>query len=181
MSASERREAVLAAAMVEFAQGGFAGTSTEAIARRVGVSQPYLFRLFPTKKAIFLAACERCFDQVEQTFAKAVEGRHGVDALRAMGRAYDSLLTDRQMLLMQLQTWALACQDEEVREVSRARFRRLWGFVQRRTGLSSLEVMRFISTAMLLNVVAALGLPSDVKTLAESFDQSANASIERSD
>jgi len=55
MSAEERRESVVRAAMSEFAHGGYHGTSTEAIARRVGVSQPYLFRLFPNKQAIFLA------------------------------------------------------------------------------------------------------------------------------
>ena len=59
MSAAERRESVIRAAMSEFARGGYSGTSTEVIANRVGVSQPYLFRLFPGKKAIFLAAVER--------------------------------------------------------------------------------------------------------------------------
>src|SRR5215468_247734 len=109
MSASERREAVIRAAVAEFADGGLHGTSTEAIARRVGVSQPYLFRLFPSKKAIFLGAVERCFDRVEAAFREAVEGAE--EALPAMGKAYNALLDDRQMLTLQLQGWAAACQD----------------------------------------------------------------------
>ena len=68
MSADERRVAVLRVAREEFGLSGFSGASTEAIARRVGVSQPYLFRLFPTKKAMFLATVNNCFDRVEALF-----------------------------------------------------------------------------------------------------------------
>mgnify|MGYP006170551165 CR=1 FL=1 len=81
MSAEERRESVIRAAMSEFARGGYHGTSTEAIAKRVGVSQPYLFRLFPGKKAIFLAASARCLEDTRKVFEKASEGLHGEEAL----------------------------------------------------------------------------------------------------
>src|SRR5262249_19903285 len=124
MSASQRRETVIRAAVAEFAEGGLHGTSTEAIARRVGVSQPYLFRLFPSKKAIFLAAVERCFDRVEEAFRRAAEGEAGEDALHAMGLAYNALLDDRQLLTLQLHGWAAACQDTEIRQTSRDRCRR---------------------------------------------------------
>src|SRR6266700_3589556 len=73
MSAGERRETVLEAAVAEFALRGLAGTSTEDVARRAGISQPYLFRLFPTKKALFLALVERVsglpFDRIVKFFA----------------------------------------------------------------------------------------------------------------
>src|SRR6266566_5253272 len=71
MSAGERRETVLEAAVAEFALRGLAGTSTEDVARRAGISQPYLFRLFPTKKALFLALVERCYQRIEEAFAAA--------------------------------------------------------------------------------------------------------------
>src|SRR5882724_3299105 len=134
MSAADRRESVLEAAMIEFGSGGFEGTSTEAIARRVGVSQPYLFRLFETKKAIYLAAIERCFDRVESRLEAAAEGLTGEPALTAMGAAYNGLLDDRQVLQMQLQMWASACQDEEVRAVTRRRMSALWATAQRLCG-----------------------------------------------
>jgi AcrR family transcriptional regulator len=159
MSAGERREAVIKAAITEFAEGGLHGTSTEAIARRVGVSQPYLFRLFPSKKAIFLAAVGRCFDRTEETFRQAADGKGGEDALRAMGAAYSALLDDRQMLTLQLQLWAAACQDAEIQQVSRDRFRRLIGLAEELTGADPVELMQFIATGMLLNVAAALDLP----------------------
>src|SRR5215475_15924414 len=95
MSADERRELVLEAALSEFAVGGLAGTSTEDVARRAGISQPYLFRLFPTKKALFLTLVERCFRQVADAFEAAAAARVGEDALDAMGDAYHKLLEDR--------------------------------------------------------------------------------------
>ncbi|GAA2916113.1 hypothetical protein GCM10020221_09910 [Streptomyces thioluteus] len=92
MSAEERRESVVRAAIAEFARGGYHGTSTEAIARRVGVSQPYLFRLFPGKQAIFLAAVERCQQEILRTFREASEGVAPEDAKRTMGLAYEDLI-----------------------------------------------------------------------------------------
>ena len=79
MKAAERREAVLAAAVIEFAARGLAGTSTEDVARRAGISQPYLFRLFATKKALFLALVDRCFRQVAAAFEAAAADRVGED------------------------------------------------------------------------------------------------------
>src|SRR5438046_8776849 len=114
MKAAERREMVLGAARIEFGAHGLQGASTEAIARRVGVSQPYLFRLFPSKKAIFLAAVDQCYERVSDRFAAASEGLTGEPALEAMGRSYNELLDNREMLQMQLQMWATACQADEV-------------------------------------------------------------------
>src|SRR5215470_14519604 len=107
MSAEERRESVIVAAMEEFARGGYRGTSTEAIARRVGVSQPYLFRLFPNKQEIFLAACERCVEAMVRTFRDASEGLAGEKALDAMAEAYQRSISERpDLLLMQMQMYA---------------------------------------------------------------------------
>src|SRR3954453_17817407 len=106
MSAEERRESVIRAATAEFARGGYHGTSTEAIAKRVGVSQPYLFRLFPGKKAIFLAAAERCTEDVVRTFEEAANGLKGEEALHAMANAYTKLSAERpERLLMQMQMY----------------------------------------------------------------------------
>src|SRR5580700_2838060 len=103
MPAAERRELVLDAAVAEFAAHGLAGTSTEDVARQAGISQPYLFRLFPTKKALFLALVDRCFRRVEDTFVAAAADRTGDQALEEMADAYERLLDDRTMLLLQMQ------------------------------------------------------------------------------
>jgi len=169
MSASERRESVLRAAQIEFGTGGYSGTTTEAIARRVGVSQPYLFRLFPSKKALFLAAMERCFDSLTTIFEEAGTDLTGEESLAAMGRAYNALLDNREVLQMQLQMWSTACQDDEVRHLARRRLSDLWQQVQRISGADDQRVMMFMASGMLLNVFAALGLPRIKEQLGEAL------------
>src|ERR1700740_231968 len=97
MSAAERREIVLEAAVPEFAVHGLGGLSTEDVARRAGISQPYLFRLFPTKKALFLALVDRCFRKVQDTFTTAAGDLTGDEALMAMADSYERLLEDRTL------------------------------------------------------------------------------------
>src|SRR5256885_9564734 len=86
-SAEERREEILGAALVEFAAHGFDGGSTEAIARAVGISQPYVFRLFGTKKELFIATIERCMSGTLEMFRTAAAGAAGEEALQAVGGA----------------------------------------------------------------------------------------------
>ena len=150
---------VLEAAVAEFAAGGMAGTSTEDVARRAGISQPYLFRLFPTKKALFIALIDRCFQRVEDAFVAAVGDRTGEEALAAMADAYEVLLDDRTMLLLQMQAYA-ACDDPAIREVTRAGYKKLWELTERLTGLPFQRVVDFFAIGMLMNVAAALDLPA---------------------
>ncbi len=163
MSAEERRESVVRAAYAEFARTGYHGTSTETIARRVGVSQPYLFRLFPGKQALFRAAADRCFEVTLGTFEKASEGLHGQEALDAMGESYSNLILDRDTLLMQLQLYvaAASAQDEELSASIRRRWSAMWDFVRARSGADDEELAAFFGTGMLINTLLALGIPSD--------------------
>jgi AcrR family transcriptional regulator len=159
MSAAERRELVLNAAVTEFAAHGLAGTSTEDVARRAGISQPYLFRLFPTKKALFLELVDRCFQRVRDAFTAAAGDLTGEEAKMAMADAYERLLEDRTLLLLQMQAYA-ACDDPEIRATTRAGFKKLWELVERLTGLPFQEVVDFFAIGMLMNVAAAMDLPS---------------------
>src|SRR6185437_4471743 len=98
-SAAERREEILAAALEEFAEHGYHGASTEAIARRAGISQPYVFRLFGTKQELFKAVVARCFRETLDMFQRAAEGKRGEEAMEAMGNAYvERLHVDRMRL-----------------------------------------------------------------------------------
>jgi len=159
MSAVERRELVLEAAVGEFAVHGLAGTSTEDVARRAGISQPYLFRLFPTKKALFLALVDRCFRRVEDAFTTAAGDRTGDEALAAMADAYELLLDDRTLLRLQMQAYA-ACDDPEIRAATRAGYKKLWELTERLTGLPFQRVVEFFAMGMLMNVAAAMDLPA---------------------
>jgi len=159
MSAEDRKEQVLDAALIEFARGGLAGTSTEAIAARAGISQPYLFRLFATKKELFLAAMDRCFGNVAATFTNAADGLAGEAAMDAMGESYKGLIADRDNLLAQLQMYA-ACGDSDVRDHAREGFRRLYELVSNASGASPQEIVLFFAFGMWCNVSTALQLDS---------------------
>src|SRR5215217_2050827 len=116
----ERREAVLDAALEVFAGDGFSGASTEEIAAKAGISQPYVFRLFGTKKELFKAVVARCFRETLESFQRAAEGLRGEEALRAMGVTYaEKLLPDRTRLRAQMQAYA-ACSDPDICAVVRA-------------------------------------------------------------
>lgn len=158
-TAAERREEILESALTEFAARGYDGASTDAIARGVGISQPYLFRLFRTKKELFIATIERCMSDELERFRAASEGLTGTDALRAMGAAYVDLITrDPRRLRGQMQAYA-ACDDPEIAEVARRGFGRLVAHVES-LGLSAEDVSGFFATGMLLNVISSMGLPS---------------------
>ena len=159
MPAAQRRELVLEAAVAEFAVHGLAGTSTEDVARQAGISQPYLFRLFPTKKALFLELVDRCFQRVRDTFIAAAGDYAGEEALMAMADSYEGLVEDRTLLLLQMQAYA-ACDDPEIRAATRAGFKKLWELVERLTGLPFQTVVDFFAIGMLMNVAAAMDLPS---------------------
>jgi AcrR family transcriptional regulator len=158
MTGDERREAVLQVAIAEFAHTGLHGTSTEKIAAGAGISHPYLFRLYGTKKALFLACLERCHERLHETFTHAAEAAGDGDRLAAMGKAYVDLLADREMLLLQLQGYA-ACDDDDVRATSSTGYAELWALVERLSGAAEEEVRAFFATGMLLNVAAAMELP----------------------
>ena len=160
-TAEERREDVLEAALIEFAAGGMDGTSTDAIARRAGISQPYLFRLYPTKKALFIAAVDRTFGRVIDAFGKATVGLSGMEAKEAMGEAYMVLLRDQTFLQLQLHSYAAACGDEEVRAATRRGFSRLWDEVLVLTGMGPEMSRDFMAFGMLLNVASAMGVDAD--------------------
>ena len=163
--AAERREELIGAAVHEFAHGGLHGTPVERIARRVGVAQPYVFSLFPSKRDLFLAALERGFQRVAATFRRAAaeyaDGRAPNDcddALEAMGRAYkEMLLSDRDYLMLQHQSYA-ACDDDVVRARVRRSYAELVDLARNLSGADSERIDDFFRHGMALNVAAALGV-----------------------
>ncbi|MFG1808747.1 TetR/AcrR family transcriptional regulator [Streptomyces sp. NPDC049040] len=166
MSADERRESVIRAAMSEFARGGYEGTSTEAIARRVGVSQPYLFRLFPNKQAIFLAASRYCIEGTRRLFEEAADGVAPDEKLGSMAVAYQRMIhEDPDRLLMQMQTYvavasAEASGDKAFGEAVRESWLALWDTVQLEFAADVDETTTFLAYGMLVNTLVALGFPA---------------------
>lgn len=155
MSGKERRTQVLAIAADAFAAGGLHGTSTELIARRAGITQAYVFRLFGTKKALFLQLVVAAFERLTDAMRDAAGTRTGLDALSRMGAQYNEMLADRTSLLLQLQGFA-ACGDTDVRNAVRDCFGHMWSTVAETTGLDPVTVKAFLAFGMLLNSGAAL-------------------------
>ena len=160
--ASERRDALITAAVHEFAHGGLHGTPVDRIARRVGVAQPYVFSLFGNKRELFLAAVERGFELTAEIFTRAAAefdpaiAMPEATVLMAMGNAYVELLTThRDYLMLQLQSYA-ACDDELIRERVRTSYARLVAHVEGLSGAGADEIDEFFRYGMWLNVAAAM-------------------------
>jgi AcrR family transcriptional regulator len=162
--AAERRDALIEAAIHEFAHGGLHGTPVERIARRVGVAQPYVFSLFPSKRELFLAAVERDFQLTEETFTRvaATLDRNAAapenEILEVIGNAYIELLdSHRDYLMLQHQAYA-ACDDPEIRARVRSCYARLVACIEALSGADSERIDEFIAKGMWLNVAAAIGV-----------------------
>src|ERR1700742_259378 len=172
MSGLERRSQVLGIAAVEFADHGLHGASIDAIAHAAGITQAYVFRMFGTKKALFLELVGAAFDRFSDAMAHAAKGTEGLSALALMGSEYYKSLADRTTLLLQLQCFA-ACGDSEIRDLVRARVARMWDTVADMTGLDPVTVKSFLAFGMLLNNVAAL----DVAELDEPWAEGVRTRI----
>ena len=157
-TAEERRESILDAALIEFAERGLHGTSTEDIAKRAGISQPYVFRLFGSKKQLFAAACARCMRELREQLEAAAAGLSGEEALEAMGQAYrDILEADPHRLQLQMHMYA-AAPDPEIRDAVRSGFGDLYTTFERISGADPQRLTRFFAIGMLINVIASMGL-----------------------
>lgn len=164
--AAERRDALIEAAVHHFAHGGLQGTKVSAIAADVGVAQPYVFSLFPTKRDLFLAAEDRCFEKVTALFEKAAEefDKNGPqepeeDKLKAIGHAYMAALPDQpDLLLLQLQAYAACGDDPGIQIAVRRNYAKLVDQCRRLTGVDDERLDQFFQMGMWCNVAAALGI-----------------------
>ena len=160
-SSDERRDQVIEAAVKEFAAHGFHATSTAAIAKRAGISQPYIYALFPNKRELFLAVDRYVVDRIRRAFLDAARGKATPEErLEAMGHAYIDLLQNRDEIRFQMQAHA-AAGDPELGEPVRREFAGLWQDVQRISGAADEKVVDFMAKGMLLNVAASLELTDD--------------------
>jgi AcrR family transcriptional regulator len=157
MAMEDRRELVLREAIPVFARYGFEGATTAEIAKRAGVTQPYIFKLFENKKSLFIAACERNMGTTQAQMRESAGGKTGLDALEAMGDAYvDRMEKDRDSLLMQMQQFA-ACWDEDIQRTVRHTMQDMWNMVNELTGVPVEKVAMFFAKGMMCNVIAAAG------------------------
>ena len=167
LSAQQRRADLLEAAVIEFAENGYHGTRTADIAARAGVSQPYVYALFPDKRALFLACHDWTTERIKEALEKETADLAGDDDVeRALDRAYQGLFEERpHQVLFQVQAHAAATADPAIREPVRRRFIELVELSERRNGAPRELVLRHVARSMLGNVALALDLPPEYRSV----------------
>src|SRR3954447_3135392 len=152
LTAGERHEQLVAAAVTAFSHGGYAGTTTDQVARLAGVSPPYVIRIFRTKQELFLATVQHAGDRIEAVF-RAAAARE--PTLESLGRAYDDLLADRELITVLLHGFT-ASADPAIGEPVRACFGRLYEVVRELTGAGPEQARDFFAMGMLLTCLGAM-------------------------
>jgi AcrR family transcriptional regulator len=175
-TAEERRQAVLDAATHEFAVKGYHGASTEDIARAAGISQPYLFRLFGSKKELYLAAYTRCEGHLYASFVEAAGGKTGEEALHAMGEAYMEFTQEADRLMLMLKTWS--SDDPDVRRVSRSGWRNIVDLAEQASKEPPEVVSRFFANGMLITILMSMGLVEEPEPWATRLIEASKTAIQ---
>jgi len=149
LTAEERLDQLIEAAVTAFSTGGYAGTTTDQVARIAGVSQPYVIRLFGTKQALFIATVRHASARIEERFRAAAAVRPD---LQSLGAAYDELLAERELITVLLQVFA-AGGDPAIGPVVRETFGRIYHLVRELTGADEVAARDFLAMGMLLSIL----------------------------
>lgn len=159
-TAEQRRPAVVASALRSFAAGGYGGTTVADVAADAKISPAYVFKLFPSKERLFVAALDQCYEQIEAALgagADAAVGAKPADILDAMGGAYAELIADRTLLLIQVHAQS-ASAVAEIGAAQRRGTEKITRFAKTRSGASDSEVQRFIAFGQLCHLIVTTGL-----------------------
>jgi AcrR family transcriptional regulator len=162
-TAEERRETVLRTAIGAFAARGYFGTTTTEVAKAAGISQAYVYRLFPNKEALFTAVVEHCFVRVRaalQEGAAEAEGSTPEAVLSAMGDAYARLISDNDLMLVQLHAQAAAVSEPAIRQAVRAGYARTVEYVRGASGGDEQQVQQFFAVGMLCHLLVSIDAES---------------------
>jgi AcrR family transcriptional regulator len=158
-TAEERRDTVLRTAIGAFASKGYYGTTTSEVARAAGISQAYVYRLFPSKESLFVAVVEHCFVRVRESLEVGAAGAKGGSpeaVLSAMGDAYARLISDNDLLLVQMHAQAAAVSEAAVRDAVRAGYARLVEYVRGASGGEDRQIQEFFATGMLCHLLVSM-------------------------
>ena len=152
LTAQERHGQLVTAALEAFAEGGYAGTTTDQVARIAGVSQPYVIRLFGSKQELFLAVLRYASERIEEKWRAAAAGQPTLDGL---GAAYKDLLAERELLVVLLHGFAAAA-DPKIGDAVRDCYGNMYQVVRELTGASAEEASEFFAHGMLITVLGAM-------------------------
>lgn len=160
-TADERRETVLRTAIGAFAARGYWGTTTTEVAKAAGISQAYVYRLFPSKESLFVAVVEYCFVQVRGSLERGAAEAPGASpevVLKSMGDAYAKLISDNDLMLIQLHAQAASVSETAVREAVQKGYARLVEYVRGASGAAESDIQLFFARGTLCHLIVAAGV-----------------------
>lgn len=159
-TAELRRPVVVASALSEFARGGLHGTTIADVARAAGISPAYVFKLFPRKEQLFVAALEDCFRRILATFAEGADraaDNTPESILNSMGQAYAELIGDRSLIMLQVHAQSVV-DVPEIGRAYRAGIAETTRFIKARSGADDIAVQHAVAFGQLCHVVVTAGL-----------------------
>ena len=164
LPAAERREQMLSAASIVFGERGYAGTTTDAIAKEAGVSQAYIVRTFGSKESLFVEAATRSVDKTIEVFRAAARDNDDLTTLpRHLGHAYVELVADRGILLTMMHLFTMG-HYERFGQLARDEFMRIYRVLHHEIGMSPQATEKFLAKGMLINTVLGMRLTDVMKT-----------------
>lgn len=171
LPAAERRRQIVAAAQRVFASTSYAGATTALIAREAGVSEPLLYRHFPSKRELWFACLDAAWADLRAAVEASLErlaGSNGelvgVDDVAATSPWRSPLLAT-----LWIQGVTEAADDRELQQRVRRHLRQVHGFVAglvraaQERGLvpadrnPDAEAWIFVAGGLLRSVVGRLG------------------------
>jgi AcrR family transcriptional regulator len=127
LSAAERRQAIVDAAVRVFSTGSYAGATTADIARAAGVSEPLLYRHFQSKRQLYFACLDEAWSGLRDHLVQAMDELGPAEAWREIGPT-----TMRQFKVLVPNLWMQAIteagEDPEIRRHVRSHMREVHDF-----------------------------------------------------
>lgn len=168
--AGERREQILDAAIAVFGELGYAGATTDRVARAAGISQPYVVRLFGTKEQLFIETLRHTLDRLLTTFRAALPADGDADsAEHRLGEAYLHLVEDRGVLLTLLHGYLMGT-DPVIGPVARDGFLQVFRMLRDEARFTPEQIHRFLADGMLINTLLATGIGLDAASDGDAAD-----------
>jgi AcrR family transcriptional regulator len=158
--ADTRRDSIIEAALSVFAQSGYGSTPVAAVAAKAGISQAYVFKLYPTKEVLFVAALERCYDIIIETMTEAADratDRSPDGILEEMGEAYARLIANKNILMIQVHAQS-ATDIPAIKAVIRHGLARLVKLAEGKAGVGDEAIQRFIAFGQLCHLIVTTDL-----------------------
>jgi AcrR family transcriptional regulator len=153
-TAEERRDRVDAVAVEVFSERGFYATTTTEVATAAGISQSYLYKLYPDKTSLFIAALDHGSDRLAALVSRRL--RSDPDAQRALGSAVDEIAADWSLMRFLIHA-VCASTEPAIREAVQRCYARQFQVIREGSSLDDEAIRRYFADSLLLNAMRAVG------------------------